>query len=723
MISIARSSIETRPRSNKKSDLSLNGGLDMKDYSADNMRNIAMIGHGSSGKTSLIAAFLFNTGITNRFTKVEKGNTVTDYDPDEIERNITINSATCHLEWNDFRISIIDCPGYTNFLWDTRASLRAVDAGMVLVCAVAGVEVGTEKVWEMLDELNLPRMIIINKIDRENANFSRTIEAIQQFFGRTAVPIQLPIGEEKQFSGVIDLIHQKAYLFEKDESGKLKEVDIPENMKEQAQKKTEELMEMVAEGDERLMEKYFENGVLTPEEMISGLRKSIMERQFFPVFVSSALLNIGIQPILDGIVQFLPSPLQRSEIPTISGSVKLSEEEPFSALVFKTISDPYTGRVSLMRVFSGKVTGDASLTNTTKEANEKLGGFFFLQGKEQIPAKQAKIGDILATAKLKVTGTGDSLSVKGQDIKFEPIHFPEPSISFAIQPKTRADEDRISQAVHRITEEDPTVRFERDSETSQLIISGNGQLHVEIITDRLKKRYNVNVELKPPKISYKETIKGKADVQGKYKKQTGGRGQYGDVMIKMEPLPRGKDFEFEDKIFGGSIPKNYIPSIEKGIQEARKKGVVAGYPTVDFKVILYDGSYHDVDSSDIAFKIAASMAFKKAMKQAKPTILEPIMNVQVYTPENYMGDIMGSLNGRRGRVQGMEQKGNMRIINAQVPMVEMLDFEPSLTSITGGRGSFLIEFSHYEEAPSQIQQNIIQDAVKEGRIKPEEEEK
>jgi elongation factor G len=419
------------------------------------------------------------------------------------------------------------------------------------------------------------------------------------------------------------------------------------------------------------------------------------------------------------------SPAERGQIKAkIKGEEKdlaLTENEPFAALVFKTISDQYTGRISLMRVFSGKISPEATVSNTTRGCDEKLGGLFFLQGKEQVPAGEAKAGDIVATAKLKSTLTGDTLCAKGAEIEFEPIKFPEPSISFAIEPKTRADEDKISQATHRITEEDPTVRIERDPETAQLLISGNGELHVRIITEKLKSRFNVDVDLKPPKIPYRETIKGRSDVQGKYKKQTGGRGQYGDCKIKMEPLPRGQDFVFEDKIFGGAIPKNFIPSIEKGIQEARKKGVLAGYPVVDFKVILYDGSYHEVDSSDIAFKIAASMAFKKGMKEAKPTILEPVMNVEIYTPEAYMGDIMGALNGRRGKVQGMEQKGNMRILKAQVPMAEMLDFEPTLTSITGGRGSFIMEFSHYEEVPAQIQQKIINEAIKEGRVKPEEE--
>ncbi|HEK84936.1 MAG: elongation factor G [Candidatus Saccharicenans sp.] len=697
----------------------------MKDYSPDKLRNIALIGHGSSGKTSLTSAILFDAGVTTRLTKVDKGNTVTDYDPEEIERKISINSAPCFIEWKEHKVNIIDTPGYSSFLWDTRASLRAADSAVVVVCGVAGVEVGTEKVWEMLEELKLPRIFVINKLDRENSNFSRTVNEIQQFFGRQAIPVQIPLGEEKNFAGVVDLIKKKAYLFEKDESGKYQETEIPAELQEEANKRYTQLVEVVAESDEKLMEKYFEKGELSTEELIGGLKKSIIDHQIFPIFAASALNNIAIQMIIDGIVDYLPSPVDRGKIKVkVKGKeeeLSLSPDGPFAALVFKTISDPYTGRISLLRVYSGKIGPDATVTNSTKDTDEKLGGLFFLQGKEQIPAGQAKAGDIVATAKLKATLTGDTLCAKGAGLEFEPIKFPEPSISFAIEPKTRADEDKISQATHRVTEEDPTVRIERDPETNQLLISGNGELHVRIITEKLKKRYNVDVELKPPKIPYRETIKGKSDVQGKYKKQTGGRGQYGDCKIKMEPLPRGKDFEFEDKIFGGAIPKNFIPSIEKGIQEARKKGILAGYPVVDFKVILYDGSYHEVDSSDIAFKIAASMAFKKGMKEAKPTLLEPIMNVEIYTPEAYMGDIMGALNGRRGKVQGMEQKGNMRILKAQVPMAEMLDFEPTLTSITGGRGSFIMEFSHYEEVPAQLQQKIIAEAIKEGRVKPEEE--
>jgi len=697
----------------------------MKDYAVDQIRNIALVGHGSSGKTSLAAAFLYDSGATTRLTKVDKGNTVTDYEPEEIERKISINSSVCFAEWRDHKINFVDTPGYSNFLWDTKTCLRAVDAAAVVVCGVSGVEVGTEKVWEMLEEYGLPRIIVVNKLDRENSNFNKTLEDLHQFFGRQAVPVQLPIGEEKNFRGVIDLIDKKAYVFETDESGKFRVEDVPADLAAEVDRRNKEIIEMIAESDERLMEKYFEKGELTAEEFQSGFKKAILNHQLFPVYAASAVLNIGAQPLLDGMLSCLPSPVERGGIKVkIKGAeetVKPTLDSPFGALVFKTISDPYTGRISLMRVFSGKINPDATVSNTSRDTDEKLGGLFLLQGKEQVPAGQGKAGDIVATAKLKATSTGDTLSAKGAMLEFPAIKFPEPSISFAIEPKSRADEDKISQASHRITEEDPTVRFERDPDTNQLLISGNGELHVRIITDKLKKRFNVEVDLKPPKISYKETIKGRSDVQGRHKKQTGGRGQFGDVWIKMEPLARGADFEFEDKIFGGAIPRNFIPSVEKGIQDARKKGVLAGYPAVDFKVILYDGSYHEVDSSDIAFKIAASKAYKKAMREAKPTILEPVMNVEVYTPEIYMGDIMGNLNGRRGKVQGMETKGRMRVLKAVVPMSEMLDFEPTLTSITGGRGSFLMEFSHYEEAPSHIQQKIVAEAVKEGRVKPEEE--
>ena len=683
----------------------------MKDFDAEKIRNIAVVGHGSCGKTTLAAAFLFDTGATTRLTQVDKGNTVTDYDLDEIERQISINSSLCHLEWNGHKINLIDCPGYTNFLWDTRASLRAVDAGVLVVSAAGGVEVGTEKVWDMMAEMGQPGIFVVNKLDRENASFEGTVQSIHEFFGRQAIPVQMPIGKETGFTGVVDLIKQKAFVFEKNESGKITETDIPDDLKDAAKKKIEELTEMVAENDEPLMEKYFENGELTPEELITGFKKSVLERQIFPIFCASGGANIGAQPILDGIVNFLPDPVQKGEIIHEGGTVKLGLDQPFSALVFKTISDPYTGRISIMRVFSGRVNPDGSLENSSKQSMEKLGGLFFMQGKEQIPAGQAKAGDLVATAKLKATGTGDTLCDKGADVEFPAFKFAEPSISFAIEPQTRGDEDRISQAIHRIMEEDPTARITRDPETSELIISGNGQLHVEIITKRLQKRFNVNVDLKPPKISYKETIKGRSDVQGKYKKQTGGRGQYGDVRIKFDPLPRGEDFIFENTVFGGAIPRNYIPSVEKGIQEVRKKGVLAGYPTIDFKANLYDGTYHDVDSSEMAFKIAGSMGFRAGALAGNPVLLEPIMSVEIVTPDDYMGDVNGDLNRRRGMIKSQDAGPTGVRVKADAPLADMFGYIGHLRTLTSGRGQFSMEFSHYAPCPQNVADDVIKEAA------------
>ncbi len=697
----------------------------MKEYKSNQIRNIAVIGHGNSGKTSLVSAFLFNAGAANRLTKVEQGNTITDFDPEEIDRKISIYTGPAYIDWKGIKINILDTPGYGNFLWDSKAALRVVEGALVMVDATAGVEVQTEKVWRFADEYGVSRILVVNKIDRERASFANAVESIHEVFGRGAVPIQLPIGEEANFKGIIDLLKMKAYIYKNDESGQFEETDIPAELKDQAEEKRTEMVEMVAEQDEAIMEKYLEEGDLSEDDLIKGLKEGVKNKELFPIIVTCATSNTGTHQALDVVVSLIPNPAEIGEIKaTLNGeevSVNPSESEPFSALVFKTISDPYAGRINLMRVYSGTLTPDTTMRNTTKGVEEKIANLVYLQGKQQNPVDKVYAGDIVATLKLKETLTSDTLADPSKPVMFEPIKFPEASISFALEPKTRQDEDKLSNALARIAEEDPTVKFRRDIQTKELVISGNGQLHIEIIVSRLKRKFNVDVVLKPPKIPYLETIKGKADVESKYKKQTGGRGQYGHVKIKLEPLPRGKDFEFKDEIFGGAIPKNYIPSVEKGIQEARQKGVVAGYPTVDFRVILYDGSYHEVDSSDMAFKIAASMAFKKGVKEAKPTLLEPIMNVEISAPEEYLGDIMGNLNGRRGKPLGTEQRGKMSIIKAQVPLAEMLDFEPALTSITGGRGSYTMEFSHYEEVPAQIQQKIIEQAKKEGRIKDEEE--
>ncbi len=591
----------------------------------------------------------------------------------------------------------------------------------MLVSAIEGVEVQSEKIFDFMTEMEKPLMFVINKMTKDLADYDQAYNSIQESFGKNAIAVQLPIGKGDSFVGIVDLLAMKAYRYSKDEKGTFEEIDIPADMVDDAQAKREELIEKIAENDESLMEKYFEEGDLSPEEIAKGLKAGIVSRSIFPVLVSDALTNIAVNHLIDFIVNYIPSILDFGETQAVEGTVKPDPNAPFTGIVFKTISDPYTGKISIIKVYSGTFKPDSSYLNITKGIDERFGGLFMLQGKTQDPGGAVQPGDIIAVAKLKETQSGDSLTVKGQKTKFPEFSFPIPSISFAIEPKSRADESKISNALQRIHEEDPTVVSNRDPETKELIISGNGQLHVELVVNKLKKKYGVEVEMKPPKVPFRETIMGKADINHKYKKQSGGRGQYGHVMIKLEPLPRGEDFVFEDAIFGGSIPKNYIPAVEKGVLEARQRGILAAYPVVDFKVVLYDGSYHDVDSSDMAFKIAASMAFKKAMKQAKPTLLEPIMNVEVVTPEEFMGDINGNLSGRRGKIQGMESKGKNHIIKAQVPMMEMLDFEPTLTSITGGRGSYFMEFSHYEPVPAHLQKKIVDEAVKEGRVKDEEE--
>ena len=686
----------------------------MKVYPTDSIRNVALVGHGDVGKTSLASSFLFDSGAVNRFGKVDQGSTVTDFDEDEIERKITISSSPCFVEWNKVKINVLDTPGYGNFVADARAALRAVDASVVLVCGVAGVEVQTEKVWKWSDEYQLPRIVVVNKLDRERSDFSRAVESIQKSFGRGSIPVQIPIGSEKSFSGVVDLIHFKAFQFQSDESGKFQEIEIPENLKEEAAAQRQALVEMIAEQDDALMEKYFEAGELTQEEVLSGLKRAILESRMIPILCASALHNIGAQPILNAIVELLPNPVEgrfqiQAENPKDHSTVevKTDPKAPFSAFVFKTFVDPYAGRVNLFRVVTGIMKADHSVLNVNKETTEKISTISLLQGKTAAHVTEVYAGDIASVAKLKDTQTNDTLADAGHPIKFAPLTFPHPIISFAIEPKSRGDEEKISTALHKMADEDPVLRFDRDPQTKELLVSGSGQLHVEVIVARLKRRFGVEVILHQPKVPYRETIKAKAEVQGKYKKQSGGRGQYGDCWIIMEPLPRDQDFEFVDKIFGGSIPRNYIPAVEKGIQEARQHGILAGFPTVNFRVTVFDGSFHPVDSSEMAFKIAGSMAFKKGMEEAKPILLEPIMHVEISAPAEYMGALTGDLSSRRGRMQGMDASGNNQLIKASVPLSEMLNYAPTLTSMTGGRGSYEMNFSHYDEVPSHLSQKII----------------
>jgi elongation factor G len=688
----------------------------MKVYTTDSIRNVALTGHGDVGKTSLASAFLFNSGAINRFGKVDQGSTVTDFDDDEIERKVTISSKACFVEWNKAKINFLDTPGYGNFIADARGALRAVDSALVLVCGVAGVEVQTEKVWKWAEEYGLPRLLVVNKLDRERADFNRALESIQKAFGRGPVAIQIPIGSEKDFSGVIDLVHNKAYQFAKDESGKVQEIPIPDNLKDEAASQRQALMEMIAEQDDGLMEKYFESGELTQEELVSGLKKGTLDRKIFPVVCSSALHNIGAQPIMNAIVDLLPNPAESGVIfPGENlkdhSQIRATAQESDSpaAFVFKTFVDPYAGRVNLFRVVRGVLRSDHNLQNANKGSTEKISTISVLQGKTPSPVQEVHAGDIASVAKLKDTQTNDTLCEPSHPVKFASIQFPHPIISYAIEPKSRGDEEKISTALHKMSDEDPVLRFDRDPQTKELLVSGMGQLHVEVVVARLKRRFGVEVLLHPPKVPYRETIKAKAEVQGKYKKQSGGRGQYGDCWITMEPLPRDQDFEFVDKIFGGAIPKNYVPAVEKGIQEARQHGVLAGFPTVNFRVTVFDGSYHPVDSSEMAFKIAGSMAFKKGMEEAKPILLEPIMHVEITAPADYMGTIMGDLNGRRGRMEGMDSSGANQLIKARVPLSEMLNYAPSLTSMTGGRGSYEMNFSHYDEVPSHLAQKIIEE--------------
>jgi elongation factor G len=697
----------------------------VKVYESKDIRNVGVVGHGDSGKTTLTAGLLFTAGASNRLLRVDEGNTITDFDEDEIQRKISISTAIAVAEWKKAKINILDTPGYNIFINDTQAALVAADAALVLVDGIAGVEVQTEKVWQFATDYKLPRAVVINKLDRERADFQRTLESVQANFGRAAVPIQIPIGAERDFTGVIDLVRMKAYTYTADGDGKGKEGDIPAELTAAAEKAHEALVEIVAEGNDALMEEFFDKGTLAPGQIAEGLKQGLREMRIFPVMCASAFHNVGSDLILNFIVDNLPAPVEREAIPaTVNGAEatrKIAEDDQASLYVFKTTADPFAGRITFFKVITGVVKNDATLQNVTRSTAERLAHISSPMGKTLQPVTDLHAGDIGAVAKLKETLTGDTLADKGLDITYPPVKLPEPSIAFAIEAKTSNDEDRMGNAVHRILEEDQSLRFYRDPQTREFLLAGSGQQHVEIVVSRLKRRYGVDVALKAPKIPYRETVRGTADVQGRHKKQTGGHGQFGDCWIKMEPLARGAKFEFANEIFGGSIPRNFIPAVEKGIIEAAEKGFLAGYPMVDFKVTVYDGSYHDVDSSELAFKLAARKAFKAAMQHAKPALLEPVMNVEIHAPVEYAGDLMGDLNGRRGRISGMETKGSSQFIRAQVPMAEMLNYQSDLTAMTQGRASFTMEFDHYDYVP-QLQSEKIIAAAKAAKAGEEEEE-
>ncbi|MFY9618529.1 MAG: elongation factor G [Pyrinomonadaceae bacterium] len=697
----------------------------MKVYATEAIRNLAVIGHGDAGKTQLVSSLLYVAGATPRWGKVDEGTTTTDHDEDSIARKITLNTGLAHLEHKETKVNLIDTPGYAAFVSHARPAVRVADCGVVVVDGVKGVEVQTEKVWNYANEFMLPRMMVVTKLDKEHSDIGIALDSAHNVFKRAIVPFTLPIGKELGFKGVVDVVHMKAYEF--DEHGKAKEIEIPADGRDVVDKTRERIIELVAESDDALLEKYFEQGTLEDSDVLPNITKAIAASKLCPVFAVSTTNLVGLSTLLDHIVEFAPDPAHHE---AEHGKNEKGEEESrkylssesFSAYCFRTIADPFAGRINVFKVISGKVGTDATVYNCSRSVSERLGALHTMQGKQLDKVPEANAGDIIACVKLKETQTGDTLCDKAKALVYDPVQYPEPAIAFAIEPKSRQDEEKISVAIHKILEEDPSLSFTRDAQTKEFLLAGSGQVHVETVVDRLKKRYNVEVMLHPPKVPYKETITQRAEVQGRHKKQTGGRGQFGDCKVIFEPLPRGGGFAFEDKIFGGSVPQQFRPAIEKGIIEAASHGAIAGYPLVDFKVQLIDGSYHNVDSDEHSFRAAGRKAFRNAMEKVKPTLLEPIMDVEIEAPQECSGDIMGDLNSRRGRVQGMDARGKNQVVKAQVPMSEMLNYQSTLNSITAARGSFHMQFSHYDPVPGQLAQKIVQQAKDEGRIRVAEED-
>ncbi|HON42601.1 MAG TPA: elongation factor G [Bacillota bacterium] len=691
----------------------------MKKYRVDQLRNVAVISHGGAGKTTLAEAMLFLGGAVDRFGKVDDGTSTMDYDPDEVKRKISINASVAPVEWNGHKINLIDTPGYSDFVGEVVGALRIADAAMVLVDAVSGVEVGTELTWRHADDRKLPRIIVINRMDRENANFGKALDSIREIFGTNAVAAQLPIGEGDKFRGVADIIHMKAFIWS-DASGKnVAESPIPDELADAAGELREKLIEYAAESDEELLNKYLEGEELTQEEFERGLAAGVADGSVVPVFCASGLRMVGVKPLMDSIVALLPSPVAQGAImgrlPGSEDSVERrpDEAEPFSALVFKTMADPYVGKITMFRIYSGVVKSDSQVYNVSKDRIERFGQVFLIKGKQQIAVAEVGAGDIAGVAKLSETTTGDTFSDKDKPVVLDPIKFPSPVLSMAARAKSKGDEDKIGQGLARLQEEDPTLRYTKEAETGELLLAGMGEVHLDIIAERLKRKFGAEMTLDTPKVPYRETIKGTVKVEGRHKKQTGGRGQFGHVWIEMSPLPTGSGFEFEDKVFGGAVPRQFIPAVEKGLREGLPEGgALAGFPLVDLKCSLYDGSSHPVDSSEMAFKIAAQLALKKGCQDANPIILEPIVRAEVTVPEEYMGDVMGDFNKKRGRILGMEPEGRYQVVRALVPMAEMFKYSIDLRSMTAGRGTFTTEFDHYEEVPFSVAEKVIEQAKK-----------
>ncbi len=680
----------------------------------ENIRTVALTGHGGSGKTALAEAIAFDTGLTTRMGKVEDGNTVSDFGSEEQKRQISINSSLLSLEYSGKHIYIIDCPGYADFIGELRSSMRVVDSALVVISGVHGVEVQTEKAWEFGEDMQTPLAFYISKMERENADFERTLKEIQDYLSDKAVPLYLPVGKEASFKGVVDVLRQKAFMYKGDGSRDFTEADIPAEMADEAASAREMLVERVVEADDELMMRYLDGEQLSLEEILPALRKSILSRTLFPVIPGSSTSNVGVCQLLDAIADSFPNPLEMEPRRALKKDSEMTvSPDPsgkFSAFCFKVMVDPYVGKLSFIRVFSGTASSENPIYNVSKGEDERVSAFKLMRGKDSVDSRDVVVGDIVAIPKLHSTVVGDTLGVKGIDFVFPEIQFAKPVFSVAVKPRSRADEDKLANALNKMLEEDQTLHFEKNPETNDSVLSGMGDLHIDVMLSKIKERYGVELDTETPRVPYRETIKKPSKAQGKYKKQTGGRGQYGDVHIEFSPLPRGEGFLFEDKIVGGAVPKSYIPAVEKGLREAINKGVVAGYPSVDFKASLFFGSYHDVDSSEMAFKIAASMAFKKGMAEAAPILLEPIMNVEVVVPEDYLGDVMGDFNSRRGKIMGIDSRGRLQVVKAQVPLAEMFRYAIILRSMTSGRGNFTMEFSHYEEVPHEIAKKIIAEA-------------
>ncbi len=689
----------------------------MSKIEAEKIRNIVVTGHAKAGKTSLVEAILHTSGAINRLGKVEDGTTTTDYEPEETDRQISLSSALAFCQWKDHRINIIDTPGFINFLEDTKGSMRAADGVVLMISALSGIKGETEKIWGFATDFNLPVVAFVNKLDKESADFQVALDGIKGLLNTEPLPLQMPIGEAEGFSGIVDLLDMKAYTYT---DGKASEGDIPAEIKDRAEELRNVMVERVAEADDVLLEKYLEGGELSREELVKGIKAGTLLKQFVPVVCGAPNLNIGISELLDAVTLSLPSPIEMAEANPIKGinpmddsevERKPTADEPFSAYVFKTLADPFSGKLSFFKILSGQLSPDSSVMNSSSDNKERIGQVFYLQGKKHENAETLTAGEIAVVAKLKGTSTGDTLCDESHPIRYEPVKFAEPLISYAIEPKSKADVDKVGTGLHRILEEDSSLDFHMEEETHEMILAGMGQLHLEVTLDKLKRKFGVEVEMKSPKIPYRETITIAADAKHKHKKQSGGKGQYGECAIKVEPLPRGSEYVFENKIVGGAIPRGFIPAVDKGIQQAVEAGIFAGYKMVDLKVSLYDGSYHAVDSSEMAFKIAGSMAIKKAVELAKPIVLEPVMKVNITVPDEFLGTVIGDLNGRRGKVQGMDQAPNStnQKILAVVPMAEMLTYANQLQSMTAGRGIYTMEFSHYDPLPKQLTQKLLEE--------------